>query len=266
MDVTPTAFSELTRVLPWSIRALGYSFGVADRAATLLTVAQALGAGVLEGLEACERRPGAQPALEAAGDAIAIEGSGLSLLELGPPTIDLLGARTQEANFLRCALADVSEAELTEALLVNGADYGLAAVAVYEAAGRPRWCALAASVEGCVRESAVLMRSDTPDGLEEALAAFPAGLADSVRSASAGSGPRGVTIFSTRDPVIAPATLRKTGRVDVAECLRRAYRQGIPLRFETLQALYGLERKTWAPSSERSRAQAGFQHPSGRPS
>ena len=46
-----------------------------------------------------------------------------------------------------------------------------------------------------------------------------------------------------------------------AELVSRAYRRGIPVSQATLDALYGLEMLTWAPTSERSRAQAGFTAP-----
>jgi hypothetical protein len=48
------------------------------------------------------------------------------------------------------------------------------------------------------------------------------------------------------------------GAVDWPQRLALAYRTGSPADPADLETLYALEMRTWAPTSERSRAQAGF--------
>ena len=45
---------------------------------------------------------------------------------------------------------------------------------------------------------------------------------------------------------------------DYAGQVAASYRDGVPMEAQDLQDLYDLEIRTWAPTSERSRSQAGY--------
>jgi hypothetical protein len=92
--------SEIRRVGVWALRALGYSFGVADRGAAVLSNAACGGAPVLKLLRNMEHEirasfsaPSTEVTRTAAG--YRLEANGRSLIEVGPPAIDLATARAR---------------------------------------------------------------------------------------------------------------------------------------------------------------------------
>lgn len=239
------AVGELTRVLPWSLRALGYPFGTADRAAHVVARAAALDPSVLDRIAQAGTRPegGARP--HRGPEGLCVEARGCSLFETGPAVVDHLAAHSAGAPVVSAQVTGAADPELLPAIVLIGADYGLTAVAVEPQASGGGWCLAAPMPEGTRlfrgRGGGALLAGLRNDDLAAAIEA-------------AGDAP-GLVLFATERPV--GLSFAEPG-TDAASALARANARGIPVSRPTLQALYALEMITWAPTSERSRAQAGF--------
>lgn len=242
------ARSELTRVLPWSLRALGYAFGTADRGAHLAANAASLSPDVLDDLIASGPRPveGFDYSAEPAG--LHIRAAGTSFLEVGPVAMDYLGAYCPTDGAVTCRIDGCSNIELTPAVLLIGADYGLSSLALMPSTGKRGW--ILSRVSG---DSVSFYSGEDASQLPTVLGgntAFSGWAADPNDDGSA------LTLLAMRsEPAVGDTTLEAQypmRRIAAADA------HGIPISSETLHALYALEEITWAPTSERSRAQAGF--------
>jgi hypothetical protein len=185
------------------------------------------------------------------------EVQGKCLLECGPPALDLATADARLGGGIgRAVLRGAIGTRLSGALGAMAARRGLAAVVVHapgaaEIAPAPPagWiCALPTS-EG----PAFLTDSlDTPlpDMLPAALRVAVGDIAEA--QAAGDEGFFGLTVLPCK-PMAPPP-----GGVDWPQRLALAYRIGSRADPADLETLYALEMRTWAPTSERSRAQAGF--------
>lgn len=238
------AYAELTRVLPWSIRALGYPFGTADRASHLVATAAALDPMVLDAIAAARHRPASGFSHCCSAGGLRIETEGCSLLEIGPVVMDYVAAHAGEAALLTARISGATDLELLPAVLLIGAGYGLNSVALRPDNGGGWLCMQANS------EDPRLWSGTGRDGLLARIGRedFASGIA----GAEAGADLVLLTTAGPLDMVGEP-----TG-TPPADAIAAAHARGIPIRPETLEALYALEMITWAPTSERSRAQAGF--------
>lgn len=265
MAVQLVSMSEIMRVGPWSLRALGHPFGTAERATRLLTWTQAaLGHG-LDLLRIGETRLAASTCLPPArriGDGGAgrrIEAGGRNLFELGPPAVDLATCDARLRGLGDVVVDGAIGALLVPSLANLAARRGLNALVVWRAAsdditldGCPGegWVAVVQSPEG-----ATFFRG-APDHLPDAAARFALEIRDRASRFAEAAVPGRLGIFAGAlspdgaAPVLVPA--------DFAERVARAYRAGIEVPAEDLAHLYALERITWAPTSERSRKQAGY--------
>jgi hypothetical protein len=138
------AYAELTRVLPWSLRALGYAFGTADRAAFLVANAASMDPGVLDAIAAADERPEGALRHVADGTGLALNAGGVSLLEAGPSTMDYLAAHARPNQNASCRIVGATQTELMPATLLVGVDYGLSSVAVERGPGGLNWHVLEA--------------------------------------------------------------------------------------------------------------------------
>jgi hypothetical protein len=275
MTAPPTtlvSMSEIMRVGPWALRALGYPFGVAERATPLLAWTEAaVGSGLAllrigeTALRASVERPPAVQTRKAAGERV-LNASGRSLFELGPPAIDLLTADLRlhgaACLTLRGAIGATLIPSLTNlmarrghgALVIHATAPGEIAVAD---APRMGWhlavqttsgpCFLSGDLEDGAfarrhADASILFDSDRLSGLCDAMASAPDGFI----------GMLGIAAFAPPGLIDAPAAVDRAGRV------ARAYGEGLSVATEDLEHLYALERITWAPTSERSRKQAGY--------
>jgi hypothetical protein len=281
MSTVVASMSEIARVAPWSLRALGYSFGIAERATRFLVWAEAAHGRTLRTLRTCETQIARSAGLAGAGRtrergcAWRIDAGGKHLFEVGPPAIDLLTSDVRSQGAGHLALVDVIGIGLLAALCDLAARRGIGCIAVYRAAaddalpdGVPRsgWlAALPSAGETLFFRGAVADAGAIPF-LDQAPAALPNGTrqsqidADARRVLDGVAAHIGLSGFPVSDRQMAAEAWAAAGmeRVDYAERVAVAYRSGIVVDMTDVNHLYELEKRTWAPTSERSRAQAGF--------
>ena len=242
------AYSELTRVLPWALRALGYPFGVADRGSHIIATAAAFDPDVLDELAAGRQRISARATFEWLDEQhIVVRGEGLSLIEVGPVTMDLAASALGSDGVINIRCNDVSDLSLLPAVLLVGAEYGLSAVAI----GTNGW-----SMLGWKNGAQMLINGKEQAVLHSLLASTPRILAALSTQLARDTGD--VYLIVSRERIDIPDLAGDYLAADVQQGVQRAHRQGLVISGETLTAIYALEKRTWAPSSERSRSQAGF--------
>jgi hypothetical protein len=263
MTRVPVAMAEIVREGTWALRALGYPYGTAERAAPLLAWTEAVqgnGLTMLRLGEAAISESAARPPAiwrrDAQGTWLA-EAHGKCLLECGAPAIDLATADARTgAGVGRAVLRGAIGTRLSAALAALAARRGLAAVLVHspdaaEIAPVPTagWiCALPTSLGPAFLNGG--LDEPLPDVLPEALRIA----ADDIAAARKNGADGFFSVAAVASPPFAPPS----GAVDWPERLARAYRTGSAADRADYEYLYELEIRTWAPTSERSRAQAGF--------
>ncbi|MBZ9943047.1 hypothetical protein LB533_18330 [Mesorhizobium sp. BR1-1-13] len=241
------AYSELTRVLPWSLRALGYAFGTADRGAHLVATGAALDPAILDEIRQAGPRPSHGFRYRKSNGLTMLDAAGVSFLETGPAAIDALAAHAGGAKWEMCRISSATELSLVPATLVGAMDYNLSSIGIIARDGTFDWLLAEPDPRG------VLYSGRGRDALAALLGEDTAVL-QSIDAAGLTPG-CALLMVSTRRP-----ELKASGHVAVRpwEKIAVAHQKGIPLSRETLDALYALEMLTWAPTSERSRSQAGF--------
>lgn len=238
------AYSELTRVLPWSLRALGYKFGTADRGAHLAATAAAIEPAVLDVIAEAGPRPERGPTIQRTCEGLVIEAWGVSLLETGPVAVDYLAGQADASAPLTCKIVGGTETALLPAIVAGAQAYGLGCLAIV-AGGT--WHFGYRDQEG-----SVLVAGDDARDLAGLLGGGP-GSHSAAQSRHDAAGD--VRLLVGRELELASAP---EGAVRPEQLVRQAQRRGVAVSQATLDAIYGLEMLTWAPTSERSRSQAGF--------
>lgn len=265
------SMSEINRVAPWALRALGYPFGSAERATRHLVWTEAATGGGLAilsaGAEAIRAANAGQPVARSrnADGTYALAAGGRSLIDLGPAAVDLAtaGARLDRAGAV--ALTGVAGTRLAASLCDLGARRGLATFAVF-AAGRDEyapdlahecgWIVGLPGEDGPRFAAGALWEAGRLTALlDEPAASLLACRLEALRATAADGLGRLGLVTSACVPVandLPGAPQDWSVRVD------RAYRLGLWVEQRELDHLYDLEKMTWAPTSERSRKQAGF--------
>jgi len=241
------AYSELTRVLPWSLRALGYAFGTADRGAHLIATGAALNPAVLDEVRQAGQRPSHRFRYRKSNRLVTLDAAGISLLETGPVAMDGLAAHVDRSGWTLCRIAGATELSLLPAVLVGAMDYDLCSIGVVAGDDTLAWHLAEAGPGGSLYSGRG----------RESLAALLGGnreVPELVEGAELTPGSV-LLLVGSGTPELRPSD---HAAVRPREKIHAAYGNGIPVSRQTLDSFYALEVLTWAPTSERSRAQAGF--------
>lgn len=247
MDLN-VAYSELTRVLPWSIRALGYPFGTAERASTLVANAAAFRPSVLHDFVKTPRRSNNPFTVKRRQGSLEVIGDNSSFLEVGPVVIDYLAAHVSDESFVAANVVGARDKWLIDALLALGADYNMTILVVDCCTNLVEWRLAKPGTSGPVLWSG--------NGVDELIACFETEVGEKLARLIADCTPSGIAFVGTYHGVASDCVGTRCETFN--RKLVQAYERGIPVNSETLNSIYKLEMVTWAPTSERSRAQAGF--------
>jgi hypothetical protein len=265
------AVSEIIRVAWWSLRALGCPVGAIEATARLVAYSEVLTGDTLAALRRNEvallaAYAADEPRFSMTGEASGvIDAGGRSMLDVGPRAIDLMtGLAKRRGDAVRVTVARLADTIGLAGAATVAAQRGIGLVLI-DADVRRSWGFYAANRHGDITSlSGQLNDGSTRDLMsmlrEMAGEGFPeANWNDWPHSDS--RAPELVAFPFTAGDDLAAIASRHAGLAckDVSGALRKAYAQGVEIAAEDLRFLYELETRTWAPSSERSRQQAGFQ-------
>ena len=278
---TLASMSEIVRVGGWALRGVGLPFGIAERGTRLLAWTEAVHGGGVCSLYAHETtiaRAGTPERIvrsrRADGGWDVVSGE-RHLIEVGPPLVDLAtsGARRHDAGHarLRGATGFLFVTALADLLVQRR----LAGVCVYRAppddplpplVERTGWILFNAHADDSSFATGGADHALLPR-IRRALDGLPFTAAVSEDLAEVAN-PGGGFLAVTALPEGHEGAKRLAGLVEIAEAasalrnyperIADAYRNGVSIEAQDLQDLYDLEIRTWAPTSERSRAQAGY--------
>jgi len=269
MTTIVMSFSEIMRVGPFSLRALGFPFGVAERAVRPLAWTEAVYGTALRMLRECEAdiaasatRPGASRT-RPSSRSWAIDANGKCLIEVGPPTIDLLTSDARREGWGHIGLRGAIGLGLIGALCDLAARRGLGILAIHggsteaaipDALARPGWLAALPTGAGIDFFAGAIDHLDRLNLPGDAGAKADIAKAKDMARATA---PHSYLGLSAWRPT-AGHGIDTALATDISRRLDQAYRLGITADLNDWHHLYVLERRTWAPTSERSRSQAGY--------
>ena len=263
LNAVLVAMAEIVREGTWALRALGYPYGTAERAAPLLAWTEAVhghGLTMLRLGETAIAAGAARPAPIWRRDGRGIrrgEAQGKCLFECGPPALDLATADAKAWGGVgRAVLHGAIGTRLSGALGAVAARRGLAAMLVH---------APCSAEIAPVPSAGWICALPTPSGpaflagsLEQSLpTSLPAALQLAAEDVAAARIAGEAGYFSIAVLPCSPLA-PPPGAADWPERLALAYRTGNAADAADYASLYALEARTWAPTSERSRAQAGY--------
>jgi hypothetical protein len=276
--IISAAMSEIVRVAWWGLRGLGCPVGAVEAMARVLSYSEVLDGHTLAALRDNEERllaafKSEQPHYRATGEASGlIDASGHSMLNIGPRAIDLItGLAKREGRPVRIAVRRLADTIGIAGAATVAAKRGMGLLVIcgkvrrgwrfYAATRAGEVISIEGNLDGLPVDDLMDLLQETagpqfkpetpfqkfaepddpayPDGLTLELFAFPFEAIDAF------------PLRAARRPGV---TCKH-----VSQILHDAYANGVEVRAEDLRFLYELETRTWAPSSERSRMQAGFQ-------
>jgi hypothetical protein len=252
--------AEIVRVGGWALRGLGYSYGVSERAVPMLAWMEAATGGALSSIRkrenaimaSCRSRGLSAQASPAGGRHV--EACGHHLIEVGPPAMDVLTVDVRRAGQGSLALASAIGSNFVPALAHLLAHRKLAGAALVKADdGQTITCLTFGP--GYVSEAVQEADDGAPfflDGATDPDRAARAWTGHRVEARSATDGYVGFVAWRGEE---AP---RLEGAENLVERVEKAWSFGIETALEDIQYLYKLETRAWAPTSERSRSQAGY--------
>jgi hypothetical protein len=284
MTHTISSISEITRVGGWALRGMGYPLGVAERATRLLAWTQAIDGTAISNLRDLEAVIAAshqadQVKMRSSAFDRQIQAEGRHLLEVGPPAIDLATSDARLGGISHVDVKNVHGLNFAPALANLLAHRKMDALIVYTAGHldtlakdvpRSGWIMTTGSRGGpifrrgglsdqpgrFVRE--VFEAMHVPHGSEIA-SRIMGNAGEALRAPSPGyMSVTAIRPSQNQYPDIA-SLMNFSGSVDDFSLrMDDALRDGFPIALQDLNYLYALEMRTWAPTSERSRGQAGY--------
>jgi hypothetical protein len=252
------AINEIIRVGVWALRASNMKFAVADRAAPILAWAEAVEGRALETLRTkTSQLRGESPIncrCQVTPSHWKFDATGISLLEIGPVSVDLLTLAARNGTVGRVDIANAVDPVFLSGVVRIAAKRKIGIVAissddVLTLCGRPVSSILA--YPGANKP--VFVEDSLPrDGeIESAFAEWRWQQADKPISST-------ITLFSYVPRNDAPSRLRSSPGNDAESKFAYALSHGVRVPKSELDSLYELEVITWAPTSDRSRKQALF--------
>jgi hypothetical protein len=254
MDVGVT---EVSRVAAWALRGLGMAFGVANRAAPLVSWAEAVEGGALQRLREITPQidgPQSNAWRSRVSDAAwRFDMSGRSLLELGPVAIDLLTMAARTGKVGRVDLLNTLDPIFLSGLARIAARRGIGFVAL-SAGPQLSLCGQSVSrlhafagPKGPLFSDAGVGTTPELDDAVEACVAEPA---------PAGSEGARLSLLSYAPGETPASYLSEPVQFHAERKFAFAEAHGVKVERRDLEHLYELEIRTWAPTSDRSRSQA----------
>jgi hypothetical protein len=275
------SISEIVRVGGWALRGIGFPFGVAERGTRLLAWTEAVHGGAIRSLSHHEATIARAGAIERIGRMRQADGSwqvtshDRHLLEVGPPLVDLATSdarlRGVGCGRLRGATGFIFVTALADLLVQRR----LTGLCVYRAPeddelpaslSRAGWILSGTHANGAVFASG---GADHPllnpiQSMAATVPLFSALKEDLAEVTRPGGGFLAVTALADGHELAGQLMDLVNGQDGASavqnypERVADAYRNGISMEAQDLQDLYDLEIRTWAPTSERSRSQAGY--------
>ena len=267
MSFQLVSMSEIMRVAPWSLRALGHPFGVAERATSLVTWTEAAVGHALEMLRIGEGKLAASnraPASIRGGDGARgrhIDAKGRNLFELGPPAVDLATCDARVSGVGDVVITNSIGTLLAPAMADLAVRRDLVAVVAYRT-GPAEVGIKGLPTAGWIAAWRASERAKFATGDLDSLRSIADVFAGEIKARLL----KHAEALMSSDAMVTIATTTTSppdfdclpGQIDYAGRVAGAYRNGIEVATEDLAHLYSLERITWAPTSERSRKQAGY--------
>ena len=283
MSTAQVSMAEIRREGPWALRALGYPFGVADRATPQLQWVQAVHGDALTWLMAAESGIIASAALPAPTRSRDSEGGwriaarGKCLIEVGPPAADLATCDARVNGFGHLCVAAVTGLHFAGAICALLVDRGLCVVCAYASGSeelapqqfrRSGWIVAASHDEHSTFHAGSASHEDldlailtvrdllAPDASSaERIGQDLAALRERAEDAP---GMFAISVLAQTTDRPTPVCPHPRAARDWLARVARARAHGVTVTSEELRFLYALEERTWAPTSDRSRGQAAF--------
>lgn len=275
--------AEIRREGPWALRALGYSFGVADRATPQLQWVQAVHGDALVWMRVGEAGIIASAALPMPtrardpGGGYHVAAGGKCLIEAGPPAADLATCAARVGGYAHLSLSGVAGLHFAGGICAMIVSRGLGVVCTYasgteeivpERFHRSGWILALPTDEGpafhagSARTEHVDLAKLTTQVLlapgEAQAGAIEEDLAALLEHREGQPGMFAISVFAGAQKQRAKEPNPNIDANDWPKRVADAHAHGVTVTREDLRNLYALEERTWAPSSERSRRQAAF--------
>lgn len=277
MSRTSAAVSEITRVAWWSLRALGCPLGAVERMAKVLALSEILEGECLAALRQGEAQLTAsfkakEPQFtRKSAEYGVVDAKGRTFLDIGPRAVDVLTGIARSGNTVRIRVHGAADRLGLAGICVLAAQRNVSVLSIKpgsEVRDRLEWAMYLPALDRVWRVSGTTDAGEsdiyrTLQSLAASGAAFPVfpGATQPIERQDMETTVDLIGFAPGEVPVSLQDVPSALQVLDVTAALRDAYAHGVEVQACDLRFLYELETRTWAPSSERSRTQAGFGGP-----